>query len=453
MFVGIDVGTTHLKLTIVSDSGAAVLDRVTRHSLLQRRSRLQDSMREAIQWLDLEARSIPEWEAIRGLAVSAVAPSIVLVDRAGNAHLAAIHTDGAPEQIQATPLETRMVRSTARLHAYLNLAHVKGPFRATSLTGYIVQQLSGSWTLDSTSAFEIGLGDERSSTALSVSGDTVVVPELSAPTQIVGECLSDSIAPPGTPVVAGATDTIASLVASGARQRDDAMHYFGSYLCRISLIDDIRPILSSVQRFDPPTRVELSLPQGGRLCWQILSDSFDQTGDDLASTVSDYLASVSVPESAQIPTCFIPPSNGRHSGVRPLLDIMGVDLLGLKGEFVPMAVLSVFGLSLRFEGVGRSPIRAYVAGGGTRIHEWVALTSALAGVRQFDTGEGRAAGGTAALARLAIDERLDDPIVTDIEPSTMPWMDNAFARFSEIAEERRRRVGAPSSEPDERPCD
>jgi len=186
-------------------------------------------------------------DAIAGVAVTSTSGSLVLADAEGNPLRSAILYGDSRGTAEAEDLNRRLPREAAQLNSSFSLIKAAWVRREepaiwdrTRLLLHPADWLAGKLTgqfgiTDDSNALKLGFDSEAGTwgPAVGLAGiPAEMLPRVVRPSQQVGEvrgrACEETGLPPGTPVLAGATDGMASLVASGAREPGDANTTLGT---------------------------------------------------------------------------------------------------------------------------------------------------------------------------------------------------------------------------------
>jgi len=256
--LGIDVGTSGVRAVAVTPSGellAEADERIRQDRRAAGGIHEQDpgewwqALCSVAQRIFQEMQKDPCGTELRGVAVTSTSGTLVVADAQGSPLRPAIlYDDGRGVEI-AEELNQQGAASSIRLGPSFSLVKAAWVRRQEPAlwerTRYLLSpadwlsgKLSGEFGIsDFTNALKLGYDPESGSWMESVCGAGLPVdrlPLVRRPSQPIAK-LSKAAAvetglPPGTPVLAGATDGMASLIASGASARGDANTTLGSTL-------------------------------------------------------------------------------------------------------------------------------------------------------------------------------------------------------------------------------
>lgn len=265
LLLGIDLGTTGCKSALYDTSGVQRSAGYREYGTVSARGgwaeQNPDDWWVAVQGSaeDCLARLTGGAPSVLGVAVSC-ANAIVPVDRRGNALYNAIMQVDARAQEQArqccerypeeellrltgNPVRTGGYSPSVILWIRENLPDIyRDTYRFLAPGGYIVQKLTGAFTIDYSRASTAGLMDIRrlewsEDICAALGVDVEKLPRLLSAETAAGELLPEAAKalrlPPGTPVSAGAMDSAASVIGAGCCEAGKANHVIGtvSRLC------------------------------------------------------------------------------------------------------------------------------------------------------------------------------------------------------------------------------
>ncbi|HXF69210.1 MAG TPA: FGGY-family carbohydrate kinase [Thermoflexus sp.] len=258
MALGIDVGTTGVKGVLIGSGGELVAEALAPHDLHSPYPGWAEE--DPADWWQgvisvcrqLLAGRDPKEIAVVGC--SGMVPALVLLDETGAILRPAILQNDARAVAEIEWLRQNLDQELlfSRTGGYTNQQHV-GPrlmwiqrhepevwHRTRRVMGsydYIAYRLTGTWSLEINWAVESGLFDIHQqawdATLLAASGLwEELFPSVHSPTDIIGvitkEAAEATGLAPGTPVVAGSADHVASALAAGLRENGDLLIKFGA---------------------------------------------------------------------------------------------------------------------------------------------------------------------------------------------------------------------------------
>lgn len=186
-------------------------------------------------------------DAIAGVAVTSTSGSLVLADAGGQPVRPAILYDDPRGAAEAEELNLRLPREAAQFNTSFSLIKAAWVRREEPAlwertrfllhpADWLAGKLTGQFgTSDESNALKLGFDSEAGTwgPAVGLAGiPAEMLPHVVPPSQQVGEvrgrACEETGLPPGTRVLAGATDGMASLIASGAREPGDANTTLGT---------------------------------------------------------------------------------------------------------------------------------------------------------------------------------------------------------------------------------
>jgi sugar (pentulose or hexulose) kinase len=419
MYLGIDLGTSRLKASLIDSDGLCRAEVVDSMPKLDINARLdvQTWLRGSIvRCLDhLFAGGSPAPTEVRGIAVSGGAPSGVLMDGSGEtAELAMLYSDPTPFSApyhQGTldaRLEMRRARCDYWSDSWVSPNWQSGNCRhVLPLHSYAVWLLTGFLSCDTIAAYELGVQPRATTDPMIYSsrGDgDLTLPRVHAPSEIVGEVRNFAMLPDGIPVCCGTTDTVCSALGSGIRERNGVMIYYGSYGVVHQEHFTMAELIGAQALDSPPYSALLVHPRAGLLIERISSlMKFD--GGDNGEFPVDRAAAKALRDGLPRPVPFLalPPSTTVGPGMPPEALFAGLTLTTC-GEDVAVGLLSGLGLTMCSAGVpaALADVPIYAAGGGSNSQPWVRLTTEITTLAQHMHPSRVGARGTAQLARSAV---------------------------------------------------
>lgn len=251
--IGVDVGTSGVRALAATAEGEVLAD--ARATLSERPSDGMVHEQDTHDWWSAVCQTLREVlstlsdPSVRpaGLAVTSTSGSLVLADSAGQPVRPAILYDDARGGALANDLNRRL--STEQLNSSYSLAkilwvrqHEPSVWERAAYVLHPADWLTGKLTgqfgiADYSNALKLGYDQEREkwSEAIEVAGiPGAMLPRVVRPGQQVGTISNQASVetglPAGTPVLAGASDGLASLIGSGAKDAGDANTTLGTTL-------------------------------------------------------------------------------------------------------------------------------------------------------------------------------------------------------------------------------
>lgn len=270
--LGIDIGTTSVKVILVSGAGFIVDEASSAHDLLSLHPNWAEE--DARVWWngtiqavkEIAERNADKMQAIRAIGVSGMVPAIVLLDDNGEPVRNTIQQNDsrALAQIERITKTLNQDALFARTGGYTNQQHIlprllwvaenepKVWSRVRTIMGsydYIVYKLTGTKSLEMNWAVESGAFDIRTREwiveDLKAFGiDPALLPKVNPSQDIVGKTLpfTEKLMglPSGIPVIAGSADHVASTLAAGIVQNGDLLIKFGGAGDILYCVDEIQ---------------------------------------------------------------------------------------------------------------------------------------------------------------------------------------------------------------------
>ncbi len=257
--LGIDIGTTSVKVILISSSGFIAAESTRPHNLLSPHLNWAEENAE-VWWSNTVdavreiASAHPEkMQNIASVGCSGMVPALVLLDGAGNPVRNTIQQNDARaiSQIERVSAALDQEALFKRTGGYTNQQHIIPRLlwvienepevwnRVRYIFGsydYIAYRLTGVFSLELNWAAESGCFDifqrrwlEDQMTAFGISPD--LLPPVNDPMTVIGytlpECASWMGLPGGIPVIAGSADHVASTLAAGIIDEGDLLIKFG----------------------------------------------------------------------------------------------------------------------------------------------------------------------------------------------------------------------------------
>jgi sugar (pentulose or hexulose) kinase len=252
MVIGIDVGTSGVRATAADSHGSLVEESKAPLSACRDASRGVHEQNAAEWWRVLcgVLRELGEGlgdrgKRLAGISVTSTSGTLVVTDKLGSPLRPSIMYDDTRASEAATELNSISASSERWNHSHsLSKAlwvrdtepHVWERVRwLLHPADWLAGMLTGIFGVsDSSNSLKLGYRPDQgwSPTVARIGIPAQILPAVHSPGRIVG-VLSGMVAhtvglPPGVPILAGATDGLASLIASGARQAGDANTTLGT---------------------------------------------------------------------------------------------------------------------------------------------------------------------------------------------------------------------------------
>jgi sugar (pentulose or hexulose) kinase len=262
--IGIDVGTSGVRVVAADPEGntQAAANRHFRKELA--RSHSGHHEQQPCEWWTALCEATQEvcrnlrWSSkdCRGVAVTSTSGSLVVIDEKGNPLRPAILYDDQRAGRVAEALNRSQREDETQWTAAHSLSKAvwvretepqiwEQTRRLLHPADWLAGKLSGDfcWS-DYTNALKLGYEPSSGTWAPTVRKEDVshLLPQVARPGQTIGKVRAAAAKvsglPPGIPVIAGATDGIASLIASGARRPGDANTTLGTTIVWKALCED-----------------------------------------------------------------------------------------------------------------------------------------------------------------------------------------------------------------------
>ncbi|WP_420076394.1 FGGY family carbohydrate kinase [Streptomyces sp. JL3001] len=467
VFLGIDTGTSVIKGHAIDETGRTVAHASSSHDATQNDGEAR-TIDPEVWWREWSALCsqlvgrLPQTAEVAAVVSTAMVPNVCLLDARGATVAPTIlfYDDRAFDiecrldaDLRSGRWQNEVLSKLIWQHEFAGASAIEEA-RFVTTHSYIALRLTGRTVLDTVTAAETGsiyvpgIGWNTELLGSYGLGD-LTMPEVVAPTAVVGtvttEAAQQTGLPVGTPVVAGTCDSVASLIGAGAREEGDVLIYYGTFNCAARLRPRMRSILSGDFRGYPIDWLT-SVPRAGHQIRDMANMLFP--GADSYRDLDDA-AGKSVP------------------GANGLIFLQDVDLLdttvsskphgallnyqiGHTAADVARAVLEAFAFALAVtldsEGTTLPPI-LLAGGGGARSGAWRQIVTDVLDrpqryVRHSDRGHGSAllaldsmdsAAFEAAMSRLLDDAEVLEPSVdrSRYEPSLSRYR-QALGRLREV---------------------
>lgn len=442
MIIGIDLGSTRLKETIISGGGDVLASRSNSYSAASAELLADPSNWTGENVLQVLAHQLSSLVGsigrrtsdIQCLCISATAPDFWVLsgplDRPsgpwceGFSAVPSFESDDLSFTMAAAACDDPWriefcLRSVSARRALGPL-----PDGATYQTrhSWLFTLLTGAHELDSATAYELGAifnpdtGDWITSVVEEVLGK-VSMPKVNKAGQVVRRIKSDVAKKLGlsseTSVVLGSCDSLCSMISAGCCEKGDAFIYYGTYFCAATT--NIDAYLNGDTNI--PFEWNLSLPFAGRTLERLTCELY-------SSTTSESFAALSLDLREYANEAVIATILGRDR--KPFIwENSTFSFSGVGPNFhrsdLPRALLREFGASLA-RTFPKPPNKAWAAGGAARSPEIVATVSSASNIDQYVIPGDFDAIGTALLALRAIDPSLAGRVVRTRRMSALRQM-------------------------------
>lgn len=256
--LGIDVGTTSVKVILISDRGRIVDEESADHDLISLHPNWAEE--DALIWWTGVKRAVKAVcgrntalaGSIGAIGVSSMVPAIVMLDDQGRPVRNTIQQNDARALDQIAEVSARLDQEellrltggyTNQQHVLPRLLWVKenepevwaGTATVTGACDYITYCLTGQWSIEVNWAVESGLYDIHRQTWVDKYFDAFDIPprlfpKVNQSITVVGKTkdfLAELGLPAGIPVIAGSADHVASTLAAGIIDEGDLLIKFG----------------------------------------------------------------------------------------------------------------------------------------------------------------------------------------------------------------------------------
>jgi len=270
--LGIDIGTTAVKAILLSEDRIVYQTSAAHHLLSERHGWAEEDAGEwwgnAVKVVRETLAAVPDArDGIRAIGVSGMVPAIVLLDERGEPLRNSIQQNDAraTEQIERLRRELDQERLFAATGGFTNQQHVLPRLlwlreheprlwpRISAVLGsydYINYKLTGALALEINWAVESGMFDIRKREWIGEQLELLGLPEGAFPpvkesAERIGVVSEEAAATtglrPGTPVIAGSADHIASTLAAGILEQGELLIKFGGAGDILYCMNEIRP--------------------------------------------------------------------------------------------------------------------------------------------------------------------------------------------------------------------
>lgn len=406
-FLGIDIGTGSSKGVITDAHGRVLKQARCDHVTATPQPGWFEHDAEGIWWGDVVAVCrdlLADWTGgISGVCISGIGPAVLVADENDRplrpAILYGIDTRSAPqaERQNAELGESTMlhhlgnVLSTQSIGPKMQWVAEEEPEvwqrtrRIYSAPGWVVQRLTGEYTMDRYTASGSDPLYEMVDRDWWDEGwdpfGQVERPRLAWPGEVVGEVTADAASitgiPAGTPVTAGAVDAFAEAYSVGCRTVGDTMIMYGSTLFMIGVTDAVVPstvLWATEGRTEATRSIAAGMATGG-LVTTWLSDTLGKSYAELAEAAgsvrpgSDGLLLLPYFSGERTPI-FDPSARGAWTGFT---------LGHTAGHLYRSALEGIaFGVRHNLDAMrdsGAAPKRLVAVGGGTAQRLWTQVVS------------------------------------------------------------------------------
>jgi xylulokinase len=433
LLVGIDVGTSSVKVVATNELGERLADKAIRYPTVTNGAGAEQDARSWWTAVATATAAVVGGRPVTAVAVTSQAPTLVPVD-----------DDGEPTAPALTWLDRRAMTEAERIADIVpESRNGADPFFGTAklpwlashrpnalgraqyvlaANGYIVRRLTGVSILDDTTASLMQGFDDEAGTSfddrlLAVEPSLRYLPPIVPSTTVVGTVTPDAAAftgiPAGTPVVAGGIDAIGSALEAGALTAGDSLVDMTGF-SSVTILPVPRgthvPGFIHSRHCVPDTDLLITaqVTAGATIDWVNSLDGSTDLRDDEALLRRERPGRLTM-----VPSLAGERTPSWNDGARGLID--GIDL-ATDGIDLMLAAMegNAFALSqdiATLQARGFAIRQVISTGGGAASHAWLSIKSDVLGLPILQPASGHgAAQGAAALAGLAlgIHKTLDD---------------------------------------------
>lgn len=430
LFLGVDIGTTVVKATVIDASGQIVLDEYKDHEGLHPKPGWHEHDPQIHWWgvfselvQKITNRLAKDASKITAIAVSGIFPTFCPADSKGQPLYNAILYDDARSSSIANEIKNdlgdviygneilpRMIWFRENYPILWGNTHMV--FWAHS---YIVYKLTGVYCIDSHNAYVAGGVFDDMTFSWNIDKfrkynlPINLLPPVFSPAKIAGKL--DSIVAAelglreGISVVTGTGDTLLSILGSGAHKEGDVLLNLGSVGVMVGLTRDIEYMLNGGIRQNGESGIKnLFIFSGfGKLLETLgsllMGSYFTRQKVDLR--ILDELAASEIPSDQSLILRRNIPDNSFTFAmtINPVIDILGLKTETKPGEIF-RAALECFGYEVRrsLGEVAKKPFYLCANGGGAKSKVWRNIISDITQLPIYFSQESTGAYGNALLA-------------------------------------------------------
>lgn len=429
LFIGVDIGTSVVKGTIINMAGEIVSQHASLMASGEEQSDGYEHDPDRVWWAEfvrLVGSLLSDIGDLRNdvacLAVTGMIPNITPLDSDGHVlHNGLLFYDSRAysieqqldEELKTPRWQNEVLSKLIWLRNRLGADWEKVD-KVLTTHSYIVFKLTGQHSVDVITALESG---SVYSPAKRTWNDSLLrdygfsrrmFPDVYAPTGIIGT-VSDEAARvtglnPGIPVICGTGDTISTIVGAGLRSKNDMLIYYGTYNCSALLLQEIGDVLSG-QCPEYPLEWIATIPRSGKQLSALAQQFLGMEEPNAALERLDTLAQQSVPGANGvlfIQTVDLPRSTVSTEPRGALIN------LGIRSTVADIcrAMLEAFGYGLHYSFQADEPLataeRCYAAGGGAKSPIWKQVVSDITGREQIYHAAADRGYGSALLAGVGL---------------------------------------------------
>jgi xylulokinase len=437
LFLGIDIGTSVTKGTLIREDGKVVAQEYSRAKYGSSSHTGSEHDPQKVWWDEfrkittklLEENS-ERRDKVESIAVTGMIPNITLIDKNGN-HLgnSILFYDARAYDIEKK-LDSDLKSPKWQNEVLSKLIWIKTnkpdvwnqTHKIVTTHSYIAFRLTGKYSVDVVTAIESGniydpttrSWNSKLLEAYGIRED--LFPEICAPNTIVGYLSEDAAKDiglkQGIPVVAGTGDTISSLLGAGLRKKDEMLIYYGTYNCSALLKYAIRDVVSG-NISSNPLEWTSTIPRSGQQLNAFAQQLFPSKSRQIALSKLDRSAEKSAPGANGvlfIQTFDLPIST---VSTEPKGGLVNLSISNTIFD-ISRALLEAFGYGLKYSfeylGSNPKPVKCFAAGGGARSPIWKQIVSDITGLEQTYLPAADRGMGSAILAGLAVRQDFLDHI-------------------------------------------
>lgn len=413
MYLGLDIGTTRVKITLISGTS-----RILAADTLPTPTDLLQPGANLIDLIDSAAKLILKYKndfgPPRAVGISAIAPALVAFFEQSPPRLLFSHL--TPSEVRDSQGPTLSSRLNFRQRRTIDrLSQCDGRFAGGAsfflpLASALALAMTGQFQLDPINAYELGFR-----TTEHLRTFCRLPAHYSRP-----KCITDRTAELELPTsIRVTTDTCASFIGAGLRKKSDGMIYYGTYHSALELNISAEDCLFADGLVDVPYFWHVSLPQYGRFLESFLMAvragvSFQAAFDWFEQVLNSSLSKLVLPRVRVIPELPTIVTSDTPLSVR--IDNLSTTV---DAQELIRALASPLGEAIRgklHSGDLGHVERWFAAGGGVQSNSLVLLTSNLTNLRQTVLVGAGTAKGSALSAAWGIGER---SILVDEESETL----------------------------------
>lgn len=301
--IGLDIGTSYIKLCLLDEAGTRLMQCRKQSPTFSEAhvidttyaSTLFDSIENTLQRVikhSIQCRCTP-----LALAITGVSPVLVAFDPDNPGEATTIPYWYIPSIDGTSVGIERTIRRIEYLTAYTNLKKRRATF-LVDLIGYLNYRLTGNLSMNSITAGEIGISEDRSSDAVKSDLEHLFpgIP-LQSPSDICGRAtLRTGYSTAHVQVCVGATDSFGAAIAGRCTVSGSHMIYLGTFGSLMTVTQDLLPTLSHKVAIPTlPYRWSLSVPRFGPEVEHFASGKFPSVNTLSSLQEMDKFAAMSRP--------------------------------------------------------------------------------------------------------------------------------------------------------------